>query len=266
MDPAEGSSLQSALELQGAMLGRHEQELSSTRHSVDNLSAQFAGLVERLDRLTLSGFASAPSTVGPSPLSSEPRVNNPPTYAGEPKSCKSFLIQCEVVFSLQSRTYASETSKVAYVISLLTGRAREWGTAVWESQARCCFEFESFKDEMIKTFDQSVFGKEASRLLASIQQGRRSVADYSVEFRTLAATSGWNAEALVARFLEGLNDAFKDELYAREVPDRLDDLISLALRLDARRELRRRARMRTEPVASTPLAPSSDEIPSASKG
>ncbi|KAL0165682.1 hypothetical protein M9458_037526, partial [Cirrhinus mrigala] len=245
--------------LQGAMLGRHEQELSSTRHSVDNLSAQFAGLVERLDRLTLSGFASAPSTVGPSPLSSEPRVNNPPTYASEPKSCKSFLIQCEVVFSLQSRTYASETSKVAFVISLLTGRAREWGTAVWESQARCCFEFESFKDEMIKTFDQSVFGKEASRLLASIQQGRRSVADYSVEFRTLAATSGWNAEALVARFLEGLNDAFKDELYAREVPDRLDDLISLALRLDARRELRRRARMRTEPVASTPLAPSSDE-------
>ncbi|RXN25002.1 Retrotransposon-derived PEG10 [Labeo rohita] len=259
MDTAEGSSLQSALELQGAMLGRHEQELSSTRHSVDNLSAQFAGLVERLDRLTLSGFASAPSTVGPSPLSSEPRVNNPPTYAGEPKSCKSFLIQCEVVFSLQSRTYASETSKVAYVISLLTGRAREWGTAVWESQARCCFELESFKDEMIKTFDQSVFGKEASRLLASIQQGRRSVADYSVEFRTLAATSGWNAEALVARFLEGLNDAFKDELYAREVPDRLDDLISLALRLDARRELRRCARMRTEPVASTPLAPSSDE-------
>ncbi|RXN14057.1 actin-related 5 [Labeo rohita] len=259
MDTAEGSSLQSALELQGAMLGRHEQELSSTRHSVDNLSAQFAGLVERLDRLTLSGFASAPLTVGPSPLSSEPRVNNPPTYAGEPKSCKSFLIQCEVVFSLQSRTYASETSKVAYVISLLTGRAREWGTAVWESQARCCFEFESFKDEMIKTFDQSVFGKEASRLLASIQQGRRSVADYSVEFRTLAATSGWNAEALVARFLEGLNDAFKDELYAREVPDRLDDLISLALRLDARRELRRRARMRTEPVASIPLAPSSDE-------
>ncbi|RXN36248.1 arachidonate 5-lipoxygenase-like protein [Labeo rohita] len=86
MDPAEGSSLQSALELQGAMLGRHEQELSSTRHSVDNLSAQFAGLVERLDRLTLSGFASAPSTVGPSPLSSEPRVNNPPTYAGSVKA------------------------------------------------------------------------------------------------------------------------------------------------------------------------------------
>ncbi|RXN09835.1 arachidonate 5-lipoxygenase-like protein [Labeo rohita] len=72
MDPAEESSLQSALELQGAMLGRHEQELSSTRHSVDNLSAQFVGLVERLDRLTLSGFASAPSTACPSPLSSEP--------------------------------------------------------------------------------------------------------------------------------------------------------------------------------------------------
>ncbi|KAL1246548.1 hypothetical protein QQF64_034593 [Cirrhinus molitorella] len=84
--------------------------------------------------------------------------------------------------------------------------------------------------------------KEASRLLASLQQGRRSVADYSVEFRTLAATSGWNAEALSARFLEGLRESLKDELYAREVPDCLDDLIALAIRLDARRELRRRAR------------------------
>ncbi|RXN17601.1 retrotransposon-derived PEG10 isoform 1 [Labeo rohita] len=188
------------------MLGRHEQELSSTHHSVDNLSAQFAGLVERLDRLTLSGFALAPSMVCPSPLSSEPR-------------------------NLRIGNFKSGVRHFfAYRQSAQMGY-------------RC----------------MGVTGQEASRLLASIQQGRQSVADYSVEFRTLAATSRWNAEALVARFLEGLNDAFKDELYAREVPDCLDDLISLALRLDARRELRRRARMRTEPVASTPLAPSSDE-------
>ncbi|KAI2663459.1 Retrovirus-related Pol polyprotein [Labeo rohita] len=182
---AEGSSLQSALELQGAMLGRHEQELSSTRHSVDNLSAQFAGLVERLDHLALSGFASTPSTVGLSPLSSEPR-------------------------NLRIGNFKSGVRHFfAYRQSAQMGY-------------RC----------------MGVTGQEASRLLASIQQGRRSVADYSVEFRTVeAATSGWNAEALVARFLEGLNDAFKNEL----------------------KKLRRRARMRTEPVASTPLAPSSDE-------
>uniref|UniRef100_A0A8C1MYK4 Gypsy retrotransposon integrase-like protein 1 n=1 Tax=Cyprinus carpio TaxID=7962 RepID=A0A8C1MYK4_CYPCA len=259
MDPAEGSTWQSALEHQGAMLGRHEMELSSTRHSVDTLSAQIADLVGRLDRLTREDFTSPPAGPLPTTFSSEPRVNNPPTYAGEPTSCKSFLIQCEVVFSLQARTYASEVSKVAYVISLLSGRARDWGTAVWESQARCCSDFSSFKAEMIKTFDQSVFGKEASRLLARLQQGRRSVADYSVQFRTLAATCGWNTEALIARFLEGLNDSVKDELYAREVPERLDDVISLSLRIDARRELRRRVRADSEPVTFAPPSQSAEE-------
>uniref|UniRef100_A0A8C1CA59 Gypsy retrotransposon integrase-like protein 1 n=1 Tax=Cyprinus carpio carpio TaxID=630221 RepID=A0A8C1CA59_CYPCA len=152
-----------------------------------------------------------------------------------------------------------QKSKVAYVISLLSGRARDWGTAVWESQARCCSDFSSFKAEMIKTFDQSVFGKEASRLLARLQQGRRSVADYSVQFRTLAATCGWNTEALIARFLEGLNDSVKDELYAREVPERLDDVISLSLRIDARRELRRRVRADSEPVTFAPPSQSAEE-------
>lgn len=92
MDPAEGSTWQSALEHQGAMLGRHEMELSSTRHSVDTLSAQIADLVGRLDRLTREDFTSPPAGPLPTTFSSEPRVNNPPTYAGEPTSCKSFLI------------------------------------------------------------------------------------------------------------------------------------------------------------------------------
>lgn len=49
---------------------------------------------------------------------------------GEPTNCRSFFIQCEVVFLLQPRTYASERSKVAYIISLLSGRARDWDAAV----------------------------------------------------------------------------------------------------------------------------------------
>lgn len=172
----------------------------------------------------------------------EPRVNNPPVYAGEPTNRRSFIIQCEVVFSLQPRTYATERSKVAYIISLLSGRARDWGAAVWESQSQSCFDFQLFKAEMIKVFDRSVFGKEASRLLAALRQGKRSVADYAIEFRTLAATSQWNPEALAARFLDGLVDYIKDEIYAHDPPEHLDNLIDIAVRLDSRMELRRRVR------------------------
>ncbi|KAL1267086.1 hypothetical protein QQF64_002761 [Cirrhinus molitorella] len=261
MDPAEETNLHAALELQGVMLGRHEHELSAARRSLESITAQLGDLVERLNQLSLLRTASQPAAT--STPAHEPRVNNPPPYAGEATSCRSFLTQCEVVFSLQPRTYSTETAKVAFVISLLTGRARDWGAATWESQTLCCFEYRLFRQEMLKVFDHSVFGKEASRLLASLQQGRRSVADYSVEFRTLAATSEWNPEALSARFLEGLRESLKDELYAREVPESLDELIALAIRLDARRELRRRVRGTSEldsPIPSAPRAPTEEPM------
>ncbi len=81
---------------------------------------------------------------------------------------------------------------------------------------------------MIKIFDRSVIGREASRLLAVLHQGRRSVADFAIEFRTLATTCEWNEPALVARFLEGLNMDLKEEIYARGPPTQLDQLIELA--------------------------------------
>ncbi len=103
------------------------------------------------------------------------------------------------------------------MVSLLTGHARGWATAAWEVQASCCGHYE-FKGEMIKVFDRSVYGHEASRLLAVLHQGERSVADFAIEFRTLATTCEWNEPALVARFLEGLNIDLKHEIYACEPP------------------------------------------------
>ncbi|XP_073684926.1 serine protease 27-like [Garra rufa] len=95
---------------------------------------------------------------------------------------------------------------------------------------------------MLRVFDRSAHGEEASRVLSSLRQGGRSVVDYSIAFRTLAATSGWNETALAARFLEGLNAHVKDEVIARELPKNLDPLIDLAIRVDKRFDLRRRAR------------------------
>ncbi|RXN33047.1 Pol poly [Labeo rohita] len=96
---------------------------------------------------------------------------------------------------------------------------------------------------MIKVFDRSVFGQEASRLLSSLRQGKRSAADYAIEFRTLAATCEWNEPALTARFLEGLMEEVREEILSRDVPSSLDQMVELAIRLDKRFEWRRRARV-----------------------
>lgn len=102
--------------------------------------------------------------------------------------------------------------------------------------------FDTFKDEMLRVFDRSAHGEEASRLLSSLRQGRRSVVDYSIEFRTLLTTCGWNETALAARFLEGLSAHVKDEVIARELPTDLDPLIDLAIRVEKRFDLRCRVR------------------------
>ncbi|KAF7640741.1 hypothetical protein LDENG_00018150 [Lucifuga dentata] len=87
---------------------------------------------------------------------------------------------------------------------------------------------------MKKVFDHPVQGKFAAKRLLSLCQGSRSVAEYSIDFRVLAAESGWNEEALQGAYLQGLSEQIKDELAARDETDSLDSLISLSIRLDNR--------------------------------
>ncbi|KAF7640739.1 hypothetical protein LDENG_00018860, partial [Lucifuga dentata] len=93
---------------------------------------------------------------------------------------------------------------------------------------------------MKKVFDHPVQGKDAAKRLLSLRQGSRSVAEYSIDFRVLAAESGWNEEALQGAYLQGLTEKIKDELAARDDTNSLDSLISLSIRLDNRLRERRR--------------------------
>ena len=80
------------------------------------------------------------------------------------------------------------------------------------------------------------------------------------EFRTLTAESGWNEEALQGAFRNTLTETFKDELVSRDEPDVLDELISLAIRIDNGLRERRRERVGSVacPItsASVPCPPS----------
>lgn len=87
-----------------------------------------------------------------------------------------------------------------------------------------------------------------------------SVAEMACEFRTLAAESGWNEEALQGAFRNVLTETIKDELVSRDEPDGLDELIFLAIRIDNRLRERRRERVGriacTITSASAPCPPS----------
>lgn len=114
-------------------------------------------------------------------------------------------------------------------------------------------------------FDHPDIVGTASSRLVNLRQGSRSVAEYSVEFRTLAAESKWNDSALLSVFLNGLNDQLKDELASKDEPTDFDSLVSLAIRLDNRLRERHREKLgRSRPVYVPRASPPSTSRPSKS--
>ena len=61
-----------------------------------------------------------------------------------------------------------------------------------------------------------------------------------IDFQTLAADSGWEGRALVDAFLQGLAEPVKHELLTRELPEDLEQITALAIRVGARLEDQRR--------------------------
>lgn len=263
---ASGESVQAALAQQGALLEQHSSMLSSASHDFQMLSGRLAEIHNRMEQVAQAigdRGASTSSTESLSGTEREPHANNPPTYDGDVKSCRAFLSQCSLVFALQPRRYASEALKVAYVLTLLTGRARDWGMAVWDAKHPCCVTFKSFRTEMIKLFDRSVQGDLAAAELTRLTQGNSSVTDFAIKFRTLAVSSEWNDSAQRAQFLRGLNEHIQDEIASHDLPGSLEGTIDLALRVEARHR-QRRARRSLHHLLSDPSLHVGDDVSSPS--
>lgn len=115
----------------------------------------------------------------------------PEHYSGALGSCS---------FDLQPSSYASDKSRIAYTMNLLRGRAAQWGTALWEGSSSTLNSYASFVEEMKKVFDHPVEGSVAASRLFTLRQGSQSAAEYSIEFRILAAEAGWNEPVLINSF------------------------------------------------------------------
>ncbi|KAI4902633.1 hypothetical protein NFI96_002208 [Prochilodus magdalenae] len=90
----------------------------------------------------------------------------------------------------------------------------------------------TYRVSCTSVFDHPHDSKSHGELLSRLRQGSRSVAEYSLEFRTIAAGTGWNEPALLTYYRLGLNQDVLTELACRDDDLSLDELITLAIRLD----------------------------------
>ncbi len=111
-------------------MDQQEKNLNDTARAVQALVTQVSELTQQVQ--LLRGPAAPPTPTAPTTppdhdSQSEPRLPVPGTYGGEPNFCRTFLTRCSMHFALQSRTFATEAARVAFVLTLLTGRQRYGG-------------------------------------------------------------------------------------------------------------------------------------------
>ncbi|XP_027131155.1 uncharacterized protein LOC113744672 [Larimichthys crocea] len=172
---------------------QHQQQFQQQQQRIQGQEQQLAQVIQLLTQLTTPSAPVSPDPgsqgpniqvpVRPAPAldAPEPKIGNPECFDGDPRQVRAFLTSCRVQFALQPRTFASEATKVGYVITHLTGRARLWGAAEFNRQTPACASFDAFAKEMEKVFDGGSPSAEASRELMRIRQGNRTVADFSIE-------------------------------------------------------------------------------------
>ncbi|KAK3545650.1 hypothetical protein QTP70_009569 [Hemibagrus guttatus] len=218
--------LEAALAQQETLMATHSQVLTELMTSIRQI-------FDRLPSTSATASVPLPDSPMPSPLA-EPRLPPPQRFSGDPSACDGFLTQCSLTFELQPSSFPSDRAKIAYVITLLSGKALSWATAVWKAQAPFCSSYTRFVEEFKRVFDHPLSGRQASKNLLTLRQKNGSATEYAIQFRTIAAGSGWNDESLMVCFLNGLSEAIKDDLAIREPARDLENLIDQAIRLDNR--------------------------------
>ncbi len=200
-----------------------------------------------------------------------PRLAFPEKFDGNPTKCKGFLLQCSLFVNQQPSLYPTESSRTAFVCSLLTGRALDWATAVWRTDGSAFPTFDSFLHHFREVFEHPAEGRGVGEQLLALSQGRRTAADYALSFRTLAAQTTWVEDTLKLLFRKGLNTELQSELACRDEGRTLSQFIELTIHVDnlirSRRTTRSaprsppRSQEATEPMqlGFTPLTPQERE-------
>ncbi|ROJ33166.1 Retrotransposon-like protein 1 [Anabarilius grahami] len=209
----------------------------------------FQALVDALRR-TLTINPPTPSTsTSPSPAPAVTSVNTVPSssppvygspmatpapYAGSAEDCSGFLLQCGLVLEMQPHLYPNDTAKIAFLISQLRGKALKWADSIWSQHGAITQSYSSFTSHFREVFGKPITDSSAGEKLYNLKQGSMSIYDYALQFRTLAAVSGWNEQALITTYRQGLEPRVRLHLAAYEDNIGLEKFIQLSIRCATR--------------------------------
>uniref|UniRef100_A0A8C9SWZ4 DUF4939 domain-containing protein n=1 Tax=Scleropages formosus TaxID=113540 RepID=A0A8C9SWZ4_SCLFO len=117
-DSAETACLHDAVAVQDAALRAHEQKLEQIEGAL-----QTEGVIQAPDDTAETTLHGTPPMVTPSA-----------------PDCQAFLMQCELVFSSSPQVYHTDETKIAFLVSLLTGPLRRWAPVDWPARPQTTYQ------------------------------------------------------------------------------------------------------------------------------
>lgn len=253
-NPAALAQVSTELSAQATQLATHHQQLTHLTSLTEELVRAMQQLRHPNPAVTppATMTASQPTHVSNAPATVSPRLAFPEKFDGSPSRCKGFLLQCKLFVNQQPALYPTDSSRVAFVCNLLTGKALEWATAIWKEEECNYPTFETFLKQFREVFEHPADGRSPGEQLLSLTQGRNTAAEYALSFRTLAAQTNWVEDTLKTLFRRGLNTNLQSELACRDEGKKLNELIELTIRLDHLIRSRRNPRTQLHVSSDTP--------------
>jgi hypothetical protein len=179
----------------------------------------------------------APSAPSAPTGSNEPRIAPPSHFTGDPKTYRTFINQLELVFMLNPSRYPNGAMKVGTAATYCSGVASTWFNTYLENYD---LYYEVLNDwEKFKVLFKSTFGPidpavTAAHEIRNLSQRNGPISVYASRFLQLRSDLDWNESALLYQFKSGLSNEIKDLLLHHDIPDDLDSMVKLAVRIDGR--------------------------------
>lgn len=138
----------------------------------------------------------------------------------------------EVDMALSARQIVRDDFKVAFAMSNLRGRAKDWAFGCKMRDTDCFPSYHHFVETLKAAFEPPKTEFRLKAQLLAIKQGNKNLYDYVQKIRFLVAgitTNPVDEDTLVSIFLQGLKDGPVRTHLFRVYPDNLEAAISIAL-------------------------------------
>ncbi len=98
----------------------------------------------------------------------------PAANVGDSPECGGFLLQLDLYIEIQPQKFPTERSKVAFLISLLSGCALTWARAIWNAITAKINSYEAFTNHFKEVLVSAAGALSIAHQLLRLRQGTSS--------------------------------------------------------------------------------------------